>query len=56
LNCGVAIAPNEDRLRQQYEETEGKSWNRRGKIGAGNAEGDAEQQRHNTQRCDKTTH
>jgi hypothetical protein len=47
LNRGVAIAPNESRLRQEYEETEGKRGNRAGKIGTGNAEGDTEQQRHN---------
>jgi hypothetical protein len=56
LNRGVAIAPNEGRLRQEYEETEGKRGNRAGKIGTGNAEGDAEQQRHNTQCCDESTH
>jgi hypothetical protein len=48
LTCGVSIAPNEGRLRQEYEETEGKRGDRAGKVGTGNAEGDTEQQRQNT--------
>jgi hypothetical protein len=55
LHCGDAIAPNEGRLRQEYEKTKDKSWNRTGKISTGKAEGHAEQQRH-TECCDKSTH
>jgi len=42
-------------LHQEYEETEGKRGNRTGKIGTGNGEGDAEQQRY-TECCDESTH
>ena len=50
------IAPNEGELRQEDEEKENQRGNRIGKMGVRDAEGDAEQQRHNTQCCDESTH
>jgi hypothetical protein len=43
-------------LRQEDEEKEDQRGNRTGKISVRDAERDTEQQRHNTQCCDESTH
>jgi hypothetical protein len=48
LNCGFTIQLHEGELRQEYEEKEDERGNRTGKISVTDAEGDAEQHRHNT--------